>query len=131
MLVQNGGVGHADVVRLHLHGQHVERMRGIDSASRSLNLIAGGFCNLANCSRRVELVHAFGQRLIAGAEVRAVGAIEALGLVGQAHLLSQGQAGAGNIQQGVLFRRVHGHVVLADMVVSTNSMMMLVPMPSM
>ena len=43
----------------------------------------------------------------------AVGVIETVGLGGEPHLLAQGQTGAGNIQQGILFRRVHRHVVFA------------------
>ena len=47
------------------------------------------------------------------AQVGAVGAVEACGLVGHAHLFHHGQAGAGDVQQGVLFGRVHGHAELA------------------
>src|SRR6266849_357195 len=45
--------------------------------------------------------------------MRTVGAIEAIGFVGHAHLLHHSQAGARHVQQGVFFRRVHGHAVLA------------------
>ncbi len=48
-----------------------------------------------------------------GAEVSAVGAVEAVGLVGQSHGLHHGEAGARHVEQGVLFGGVHGHVILA------------------
>ena len=76
-------------------------------------MIAGGFCSLANCSRRVNSFMLSGCAAERRAQVGAVGIVEALRLVGHAHLLHQGEAGAGNVQQGVLFRRVHGHAELA------------------
>ena len=40
-------------------------------------------------------------------------AIEAVGSLGGAHLLAQGCAGAGDVQQSILLRAVEGHVVVA------------------
>ena len=43
----------------------------------------------------------------------AVGIVEAGGFIGHAHGFHQRQAGAGNVEQRVLFARVHGHVIFA------------------
>ena len=85
----------------------------VTAASRSLNLTAGGFCSLANCSRRLNSFMLSGEPPKAWPRCVPSVLLKALRLAGQAHLFHQGEAGAGNIEQSVLFRRVHGHVVLA------------------
>ena len=83
------------------------------AASRSLNFTAGGFCNLANCSRRVNSFMLSGS---GPAPVpRCVPSVrwKRWVLSANAHLFHHGQTSAGHIQQGVFFRRVHGHVIFA------------------
>ena len=78
-----------------------------------LELDFGRFLDLGIKLEAVEFIHA-GRRSTHGLrKVRAVGASEAVGLCRHAHRFHQTQTRTGHVQEGVFFRRIHGHVVFA------------------
>ena len=98
---------------LHVEGQNLRRDLVGDGGLEVVKLHGRRLEDLGKQVQPGEFLHALrrtAQRLAGG---HAVGAGEAVGLGGHAHRFHQGQAGAGHMQQGVLFAGVHGEVVFA------------------
>src|SRR6266850_6285132 len=62
--------------------------------------------------KAIEFIHVRGGSTKGSGQIGAVRACETIGLGSHAHGFEQAQTGAGNMQQGVLFRRIHGEVIL-------------------
>src|SRR5581483_9343096 len=110
---QDGGFGKWHIIRPQLHGQDIKRDLGINLGFQILELDRRGPLQFGEPFEPLELVHARRCAAECGAEVGAIGIVEAVGLGCQTHLLHQGQAGVGHVQQGVLFGGVHRHAVFA------------------
>src|SRR5580700_1279852 len=76
-----------------------------------LELDIGRFLHLGVKFQAIEFIHACRRSAHGRREVGAVGARKAVCLGGQAHRFQQAQAGAGHVQQGILFRRIHSQVI--------------------
>src|ERR1022692_1736762 len=110
---ENGSFRQREEIGAHLHRQDIEGDLAGDRFFQILEFDGRRLLQFRELLQTVELHHAFRRAAERLAQVRAVGILEALRFGGHPHLFHQGEAGAGDIGQGVLFRRVHGHVVLA------------------
>ena len=107
-------LGHANVIGAHVKRQHLSRELGGHNRLQILEFHLGRFEDLGVEVQTRKLFHAFGCAAHPLPKGHAVGPGEAVFLGGHAHLFHLGQAGAGDVQQGVLLAGVHGEMKLAS-----------------
>ncbi len=105
------GVRHADKVCARLHRQQVVLNGRVDGGLEILELYWRRFVEVRPNPESLKLVHALRKRCFTGSQASAIRAGEAVRFARQAQLFHLREAGVGDVQQGVLLRRVHGETV--------------------
>src|SRR5450432_125743 len=110
---QHRSVGKREEIHPVPGRQHVVADLGIDGGFQVVELDGGRALQFGELLDMVEFVHLLRLRPEGDAQMGAVGAVEAVGLARHAHLFHQGEAGVGDVEQGVFLGRVAGHAILA------------------